>query len=124
MLKLGCVLGLIVAYPIFYLISIQSIFCIFCSLTLFAVVMAFNAGTVMFLTTRYFPVDFRFTGSCISFNLSMSLFGGLSPLIGLYLTQKFQSTIAPFILLIASSMITLLALKLIKGFPNDYPKRS
>lgn len=98
------------AYPIFYWLSSQSLIMIITAYGLFALLLGISAGSIMFATIKCFPVKTRFSGSCISFNLSMSLFGGTAPLMALYLTNHFNSPTAPAYLLMGSAVLTLFAL--------------
>lgn len=97
------------SYPIFYLLSLQSLMTIIAAYGLFAVLLGTSAGSIMYATIKCFPVATRFSGSCISFNLSMSLFGGTAPLLALYLTKLTHNPAAPAFLLMATAILTLLA---------------
>ena len=43
--------------------------------TLFAILLGITAGAIMLPAIKAFPISARFSGCCIAFNLSMSLFG-------------------------------------------------
>jgi MHS family proline/betaine transporter-like MFS transporter len=97
------------SYPIFYLLSMQSLITIIIAYGLFAILLGMSAGSIMYDIMKCFPVNTRFSGSCISFNLSMSIFGGTAPLLGLYLTKLFHTPTAPAFLLMVTAILTLFA---------------
>lgn len=97
------------SYPIFYLLSIQSLITIIIAYGLFAILLGISAGSIMYAIMKCFPVNTRFSGSCISFNVSMSIFGGTAPLLALYLTKLVHNPTAPAFLLMATAILTLIA---------------
>lgn len=98
------------SYPIFYLLSLQSLMAIIAAYGLFAILLGMSAGSIMYATIKCFPISTRFSGSCISFNLSMSIFGGTAPLLALYLTKHFHNSTTPAFLLMGASILTLFSI--------------
>ncbi len=101
---------LLFSYPIFLFLSSGSLIPIIVAYTLFSILLGMSAGAIMYSIIKCFPVSTRFSGSCISFNLSMSLFGGTAPLLALYLTKLTHHQTAPALLLILTAIFTLISL--------------
>lgn len=99
----------LLSYPIFYYLSGTSIVSIFFSYILLAVLIGLNTGSIMTEIIKPFPITTRFSGCCISFNLGMSLFGGVSPVLAMYLTQYFNNPAAPAFIVMAAAILTLFA---------------
>lgn len=76
---------------------------------IFSILLGMSAGSIMYATLKCFPVSIRFSGSCISFNLSMSIFGGTAPLLGLYLSNLLKDPAAPAFILMCTSILTMFA---------------
>jgi len=114
----------IFAYPLFYLLSLQSLLAVIIAYGLFALLLGISAGSIMYPAISCFPVTTRFSGSCIAFNLSMSLFGGTAPLLALYLTNLTHHPVAPALLIMATAILTLIAIatenKPIEEMTNDH----
>ncbi|HTM64450.1 MAG TPA: MFS transporter [Gammaproteobacteria bacterium] len=99
----------LLSYPIFYCLSGASIISIFFAYILLAILLGLNAGSIMIEMIKPFPTSTRFSGCCISFNLGMSLFGGVSPVLAMYLTQYFHNPVAPAFIVMAAAILTLFA---------------
>ncbi len=117
---------LFLSYPIFYLLSLQTLQAIVIAYGIFSILLGIGAGAMMFAILKNFPIQVRFSGSCISFNLSMSLFGGTAPLLALWLTQFSHNTAgAPASLIMITAILTLgvvlLADEPIEEFSYEHP---
>lgn len=80
------------------------------------------AGTLITLLSEVFPTKIRYTGISIAYNASMTVFGGTTPLICIYLSNKLNSFIAPSYYVVFSATLSLIALYLIK--PKYYSNMS
>ena len=57
---------------------------------------------------EFFPTSFRATGHAISYQTSVAMFGGTCPLIAAYLSQTFDSPLAPAFYVTAIAIICLI----------------
>lgn len=81
---------------------------------LIAICLAPIAGTLIALLSETFPTNVRYTGISIGYNASMTVFGGTTPLIAIYLAKTFNSVLAPAYYVVFSGILSLIALVLIK----------
>lgn len=72
------------------------------------------ASTLIVIMSEEFPTPVRYTGISIGYNISMTLFGGTTPLIAIYLMNEFQSFTAPAYYLMVCGLLTLLGLSKVK----------
>ncbi|WP_425468182.1 MFS transporter [Paraburkholderia guartelaensis] len=95
-LMLGVTLGTLVwCAPMMYLISTGSIANISIAiLVATALIAAYYAVLAPFLP-KAFPVSMRYTGISLSFQLCGAIFGGTTPLIGLWVAQRFSGQWGP-----------------------------
>lgn len=70
------------------------------------------AATLILLLFELFPVHLRCLGISTGYNLSMSLFGGSTPLLCLWMVNHFHEERAPLVCLYLCSILTLSALLL------------
>jgi MFS family permease len=67
----------------------------------------FTNGSFAVLLTDLFPTSIRFTGVALVFNVSFTIFSGLSPLVATTLIRNTGSVTAPAYLMMASALIAL-----------------
>lgn len=104
------------SYLIFHLAMGKNISFLIMSEILIALFIAPIAGSLISMLSEMFPTNVRYTGVSIGYNIGMAIFGGVTPLIAMYLTNFFQSSLAPSYYLSFVGAITLLSLLLIR--PN------
>lgn len=109
-LQMSSIGFLLLSYPIFILLSSQSLLLITLAYILFGMILGCSAGSLMYLILNYFPFHIRFSGSCISFNLSMSFFGGTAPFFALFITKITTLSSSPAILLMMTAILSLISL--------------
>ena len=113
---IGCILPLkttallyVFATPfIFYLISRPCLPCLMVAQLFILIIIALSSGTLLTTLSQVFPVNIRFTGTAISFNLAMTIFGSTAPIIILSLKNLSAISILPafyFMLIGAISFI-------------------
>jgi len=97
-------------YPAFIAIS-WNIFPITClaQMTL-AICYALLYGPFPAFLSELFPDRIRYTGSAIGYNLTVALFGGLTPLIATWLIKMFESPFAPAVWVIVSGLVSLITI--------------
>lgn len=103
------------AYPAFVLLvanpSLAGIVGIVCWLSLLK---AAYSGTLPALMAELFPISTRSTGIALSYNISVPVFGGFAPFIAAWLVAVTGSSLAPSYYLIATSLLSLLVLVIIR----------
>jgi MHS family proline/betaine transporter-like MFS transporter len=103
------------AYPAFVLLvanpSLAGIVGIVCWLSLLK---AAYSGTLPALMAELFPISTRSTGIALSYNISVPVFGGFAPFIAAWLVAVTGSPLAPSYYLIATSLLSLLVLVIIR----------
>jgi MFS family permease len=97
---------LLVAYP-----SLASIIAIVCWLSLLK---AAYSGALPALMAELFPTATRSTGIAVAYNTSVPIFGGTAPLIATWLVATTGSALAPSFYLIATSVLSLAVLVIIR----------
>ena len=104
------------AYPAFVLLvanpSLISIVAIVCWLS---ILKAAYSGVLPSLMSELFPVTTRSSGIAVSYNVGVPIFGGFAPLIASWLIAVTGSSLAPSYYLIATSLISLAVLFVIRA---------
>jgi MHS family proline/betaine transporter-like MFS transporter len=101
------VFALVVAYP-----SLATIIVIVCWLS---ILKAAYSGVLPSLMSELFPIATRSSGVAISYNVGVPIFGGFAPLIAAWLIRATGSPLAPSFYLIATSVISLIVLVIIRA---------
>ncbi len=104
------------SYLIFHFAMGKNIFFLITSEVLIALFIAPIAGSLISMLSEMFPTNVRYTGISIGYNIGMAIFGGITPLVAMYLTEFFQSDLAPSYYLSFVGVVTIVSLLLIK--PN------
>lgn len=107
---LSALLMLLVSYPLFVVIVRGLYEEIFFASLLFAVCFSLIEGTTSAITASIFPTECRYSGAGISYNFSMSIFGGTAPLVCTYLISRKMSLIIPALYISASAIVGILAI--------------
>ena len=114
----GCFL--VGSYVIFDLLvrggSISAMACV----TLTAIFLSMIAASILPIITAAFPANVRCSGVSVGYNISMSLFGGTTPLIAMMSCQYFGVETAPAGYLILSAFLSLLALYFLNKNNNSH----
>jgi steroid 5-alpha reductase family enzyme len=66
-------------------------------------------GTMPALLVEAFPRDLRCSAASVAYNLSMAVFGGLSPMVATWLISRTQKDMAPAYLVIGAAVVALIA---------------
>jgi MHS family proline/betaine transporter-like MFS transporter len=112
MMFIACVGLALFAYPMFSMLAqVTLVKAILANLGLVLLLSLF-AGAVFPLILYLFPTEIRYSGSCIGFNISMSVFGSTAPMITLSLQKYLHSTQAPFLYLLLIAGVSFFALLL------------
>lgn len=100
----------VTSWPLFYTLNAYPF-----PETLFAVqafvglLLAFSLGAMPALIANIFPTTTRSTGLAISYNVSVTIFGGFAPLIATWLIQATHSNMAPSYYVMITVVISLIS---------------
>ena len=100
----------ILAYPLFVMLSKESIPLDLLGQLAFAFFLTMVWGTFPATLVERFPTRVRLTGMSLGYNLGWGIFGGTTPLLATYLIKETGSKIVPSLYLIGSGLISLVAI--------------
>jgi len=96
----------IFSYPLFSLLFDKTFNAILAAMICFAVLEAMFQSVMPAIMTEAFPTSVRYTGLSVSYNISLALFGGTTPLISTWLVKLSGGDImAPAFYLIGTSVL-------------------
>lgn len=108
------------SYPLFRLMFENTFTAILSSMLVFAVLEAMFQAVMPALMTESFPAKVRYTGLSVSYNFSMAIFGGTTPLICTWLVKQFDGNVwMPVYYLIFTCLIGIIVALTI---PETYKK--
>lgn len=113
----ACSSMIVAAIPSIWLISQKTFSYALSGEILFAVVLGMTDGLILTLLAELFSTKMRNSGSAITYNVSLAIFGGTSPLIAITLAA--YHPVSPAIYLIACSLLSLLSVLSIKETHKD-----
>ncbi len=115
MMVIVSALFVVSAYPAFVLLvahpTLAGIVGLVCWLSLLK---AAYSGVLPALMAELFPIATRSTGIALAYNISVPIFGGFAPFIASWLVAVTHSPLAPSFYLIATSLVSLLVLAIIR----------
>ena len=94
--------------PVFRMLSSQEIFIVYTGLTILGFLAAAICTPIFIFFSDMFPTEVRYSGVAISFNLGITLIGGLTPLILTYYTHKTGIFLTPAYYIIALALLYLI----------------
>jgi len=106
--QIGLIGLLIFAIPAFWMMGTGRIGFVFVSILLLGLFLSCYEGTVPSLLPSLFFTDVRYRALAVSFNISVSIFGGTTPLLASYLVHATNNTLSPAIYLVVVSLIGLI----------------
>lgn len=104
--KLGIWGAIILALPIFYFLSQKSFMYVLIGDLLLALILAPIAGMVPTIVAEIFTTKVRNSGSAISYNLALAIFGGTTPIVAFKLIEITSNPYAPAFYLILSAIVS------------------
>ncbi|MEY3182303.1 MAG: hypothetical protein RLZ35_288 [Pseudomonadota bacterium] len=113
-LALPCIAFVVLSYPLFGLFQTGEIVPVCLAEGMLVLMMGIFFGAIPVGLSEIFPTHVRFSGLSLGHNLSMTLFGGSTPLMASYLINYTQSEVSPAYLLIGAALLTLLSLTFFK----------
>jgi MFS family permease len=108
----GAGLGVVAAFPLFWLVDTRSIPLVVLGLLLVIAANSAMAGSQPLLITDMFPVQLRYSGSSICYTIGSILGGGIVPLLAASLFARFGSSSAVSTLVLVVSAVSLFAVAL------------
>ena len=119
LLMTGCVGMVLLSYPLFLMLSRESIPLDLVGQLAFAFFLTMVWGTFPAMLVERFPTRVRLTGMSLAYNLGWGLFGGTTPLLATYLIKETGSKLVPSLYLIVSGLISLLAISMLRETARD-----
>src|SRR5581483_2504743 len=108
LLRLGAVLLLVFAYPFYHALETRAL-----DLTLILMIAGaiggLTNGTFAVLLTDLFPTRIRFSGVALAFNISFTIFSGMSPLFATSLIKSTGNASSPAFLIMGGAVLALVA---------------
>lgn len=117
----------ILSIPAFMLMGKGELGFVFAGVLLLGVLLSFYEGTLPSLLPTLFFSDVRYRALALSFNISVSIFGGTTPLVASYLVHVTGDPLAPAYYLTAISVIGLIVFSLLfvqtsgRALKGSYP---
>ncbi|WP_052365357.1 MFS transporter [Halotalea alkalilenta] len=106
----GCLLIIALAFPAFHLLASSTLAVVLVALIALVVAQLCFEGAMPATLTSLFRAPVRYSGLAISYNISVSLFGGTAPLINTWLIEISGNPMIPAWYLITGAVIGLVAL--------------
>ena len=94
-IKFGMTAMLLLSGPVFYLLSTGSVGLIIAGMVLMSILIAITYAPLNAYMVSLFPHQYRYSGFGVAFNIGISLFGGTTPLMMMWLVNKTGDFIAP-----------------------------
>ena len=104
--RIGIIGAVIFAFPIFYLLSQPDFWLVLLGDMLLALILAPIAGMVPTIVAEIFTTEVRNSGSAISYNLALAIFGGTTPLVAFKLVELTANPYAPAFYLIFAAVVS------------------
>ncbi|EJF89395.1 MFS transporter [Bartonella tamiae] len=104
-------LGVVWAFPMMLLIKTGDVTYIMTAILVAAAIFSAYYAVIAPYITRAFPVHMRYTGISLSYMLSGAIFGGITPMLGIWMAEKYDPNWLPLAFLFAAiSLLTFLSL--------------
>ncbi|MBD0408679.1 MFS transporter [Bacillus sp. 1021] len=126
-ITIGLVLGIVFSIISFQFLNMGNITFLFIGLLLLGIVLSVYEGTMPGSLPTLFHTDIRYRTLSWTFNLSVSIFGGTTPLVASWLTHVTRNNLAPGFYLLAVSLIGLIVVLTLfkdtsgKSLKGSYP---
>lgn len=98
---------LILAYPLFKLFELQTLFFIAMSYVMFSTIFGLITGSYPAVLSELFSTPVRYSGIAATYNIAYALFGGLSPIICTVFIHASHSNLAPAYYLMLMALLGL-----------------
>jgi MHS family proline/betaine transporter-like MFS transporter len=109
-IRLGMTAMLFLSIPIFLLLSTGNVGLITMGLVFMSVLIAITYAPLNAYMVALFPHQYRYSGFGVAFNIGISLFGGTTPLVMMWLVNKTSNFISPALYYMFGAIIGLASL--------------
>ena len=118
-LLFGTALLTVAAWPLFWVLSHDSLPAIMASQVCLAVIVGCFAGASTAFMVEAFPKHVRCSGLAVGYNLSQSIFGGTVPIVCVFLIAQTGNNMAPAFYLAAAAAVSLVMTTLISAHYSE-----
>ena len=94
-ITIGVVLMLLLSFPIFYVLASANIVWLTAGMVLMSILIATAFAPMNAYMVELFPENCRYSGFGVAFHIGISLFGGTTPLVLMWLVEKTGNFMAP-----------------------------
>ncbi|CEK11660.1 MFS transporter [Legionella hackeliae] len=94
-IRLGMVAMLLLSIPIFYLLATGNVVLIAIGLIFMSILIAITYAPLNAYMVSLFPHQYRYSGFGVAFNVGISLFGGTTPIVMMWLVNTTSNFISP-----------------------------
>jgi len=109
-------------YPLFVVLNMWPTVAVYLSVqAIVGLLLAATLGALPLLLADIFPTRTRGIGLAISYNFSVTLFGGFAPLIATWLIQATQSKLAPSFYVMGTAIISIIAVVALSSYMPATP---
>lgn len=108
----------VLSWPMFYMLQQGFIFLVI-SLVCATLLSAIDQGSTPATIVENCPLDVRYSGIAFAYNIGAAVFGGLSPLIVIWLTTSFNLAAPGFFIMLTSLIGLVTVLSLSDNFQDD-----
>jgi len=109
-IRVGMILMMVLSLPIFAALSSGDLSLIMAGLILMSVLIAITYAPLNAYMVSLFPSQYRYSGFGVAFNIGISLFGGTTPLVMMFLIEKTNNFVSPAWYYIIGTVIGLCSL--------------
>ncbi|MCD6047929.1 MAG: proP 2 [Gammaproteobacteria bacterium] len=118
LLKISAVALLAFAYPIFKMLNTDSLSLVYVGLGIFTLLFSIFLSTAWINMVQAFPVNIRYTGLSLGFNLGLAFFGGTCPLVVTWLIEATGSKTSPAWYMIFAAVMALVCIQCYQTQPS------
>ena len=106
--------------PCFYLVNVQNVGLIMLSLMIATLISSLEQGSRTALLVEICPVDIRYSGISVAYNLGAAIFGGTCPLIMMTLIQMYTPIAPAYYIILTGGIGLLTTLTLSNHLQKDF----
>lgn len=109
LLMSACFAMLILAYPLFSMLSSGMLWQVYVAMGIFTLVFSIYLPTAFISMIELFRPEIRYTGLSFGFNIGLAIFGGTCPLVATWLIEVTGNTLAPAFYIMLAAISAFLA---------------
>lgn len=115
LLKIASIAMLLLAYPLFTMLSSGSLTQIYIAMGLFTLIFSIYLPTAFVCMIELFKTEIRYTGLSFGFNVGLAIFGGTCPLIVTWLIAITKNNTSPALYMLFAAICALITSSFITG---------